>query len=102
MRGTLYMRNRQGCLILNHFVKQEDEAILKKLQDKWLAVTFETMLYYFEVGKAWYEYDELHVMAHGQIMVFNMLIASDWPTQLAEYAATQQAKYDTVDDTEDE
>lgn len=89
MRGTHYVRGGRGYFILNQFVKQEDPELLKKLTSKWIAVTEETYLYYFQIEQAWYEHAELHVSARGPVKAIWML-SDHWEAQLAECAA--QAK----------
>ena len=101
MKGILYRQNGHSCFILNHFVKQEDPELLEKLKGKRLAVTFETMLYYFQVSEAWYEHDELHVSTNEPVIAVNMLLAENWPAQLIEFADQQAKKYETRDSEEE-
>lgn len=84
-KGILYKRNGQTCFILNPFyVQNEDQAVLDNLIGKYIAVTFETSLYYFQVGRAWYEDNELHVSAYGKVTLVNML-TENWLQQLASF-----------------
>lgn len=88
-KGICYRRGGQNCFILNpFFVQNEDQAVLDQLIGKYIAVTFETALYYFQVGKAWYENNELHVSAYGKVTLVDML-TENWLQQLVSF---QQAE----------
>lgn len=88
-KGILYRRNGQSCFILNPFiVQEEDQAVLDQLIGKYMAVTFETAIYYFQVYKAWYEDSELHVSTPGKV-IYNSMLNENWLQQLVEYQQSE-------------